>query len=174
MESRKVTRLLVLAVIVLAVGWTFYSAYFKDESTVKVGQPVPDFVAQQVDGDKVRLSDLKGKAVVLNFWGSWCEPCRDEMPALNRAAKEFVDKNVVILAINVGESEVPVKSFARQYQLDALPLLMDPSRAITRKYQIGETPSTFFVKADGTLYKHIVGGPMSYQTIRNNMQQIAP
>ncbi|ERI10052.1 redoxin domain-containing protein [Aneurinibacillus aneurinilyticus] len=174
MKTRKITRLFVLAVIVLAVGWTFYTAYFKDKTTVQVGKPVPDFVAQQIGGEKVQLSQLKGKAVVLNFWGTYCPPCREEMADLNRASKEFANKDVVILAINVGESEIPIQSFARQYKLDALPLLMDPARAITRKYQIGQMPSTFFVRADGTLYKHIVGGPMSYKTIQDNMQQIVP
>jgi peroxiredoxin len=174
MGSHKATRWIVLAIILVAVGWTFYSAFFKDKSIVQVGKPVPDFVAQQVGGGKVQLSQLKGKAIVLNFWGTWCEPCRDEMPDLNRAAKEFADKNVVILAVNVGESEIPVKSFARQYQLDTLPLLMDPSKDITRKYQIGPLPTTFFIKTDGTLHKKLEGGPMSLATIRDNIQQIAP
>lgn len=61
MGTRKITRLVVLSVIILAVGWTFYSAYFKDKTTVQVGQPVPDFVAQQLGGEKVQLSQLKGK-----------------------------------------------------------------------------------------------------------------
>jgi peroxiredoxin len=174
METRKGTRLVVLVVIVLAVGWTFYSAYFKDKSMIQVGKPVPDFVAQKIGGEKIQLSQLKGKAVVLNFWGSWCEPCREEMPDLNKAVKEFANKNVVVLALNVRESEVPIQAFANQYKLDALPLLMDSSKEITPSYQVGPLPTTFFIKPDGTLYKKIEGGPMSYETIRDNMQQIAP
>ncbi|WP_047151988.1 thiol-disulfide oxidoreductase ResA [Aneurinibacillus tyrosinisolvens] len=173
MRSRKFIRIAVLLVILLAVGWTFYRAFIQDKSVVQAGKPVPDFIAPKAMGEKVQLSTLKGKGVVLNFWGTWCPPCREEMPDLEKASKEFSDKGVVVLAVNDGEGEIAVRSFARQYNL-TFPILLDSTEEITRKYQIGPLPTTFFIKPDGTLYKKVEGGPMSIDTIRDNMQKIAP
>ncbi|WP_035101805.1 thiol-disulfide oxidoreductase ResA [Aneurinibacillus terranovensis] len=173
MNAHKVMRSSILAVIAIALGWTFYTAYIKDKSTVQQGKPSPDFAAKVAGTDKqIQLSALKGKGVVLNFWGTWCPPCKQEMPNFEKAAGEFANKGVVIMAVNDGESEVAVRSFAKQYGL-TFPLALDQSQDITRLYQIGPLPTTVFIKPDGTVYKKVEGG-MTLDTMRDNMQQIAP
>lgn len=173
MGIHKGVRSIVLVVMVLAVGWTFYSTFGKNKSVIKQGEPVPDFVAQTVQGSSFQLSQLKGKGVLINFWGTWCPPCREEMPALQQAAQEFKARNVEVIAVNVGESEVPVTSYLRANEIAALPVAFDQTKEISRSYQVGPLPTSFFIKPDGTLYEKIEGG-MTLEKIRANMEQIAP
>ena len=173
MGTRRGIRSIVLAIIVLAIGWTFYSAFGKGKSISKQGEPVPDFVARTVHDSSIQLSQLKGKGVLINFWGTWCPPCREEMPALQQAAREFKDKNVEVIAVNVGETAVSVKSYLRTNGITTLPVAFDPTKEISRSYQIGPLPTSLFIKPDGTLYKRVEGG-MTLATIREHLQQIAP
>ncbi|WP_027415114.1 thiol-disulfide oxidoreductase ResA [Aneurinibacillus terranovensis] len=173
MISRKFYRTLILLVIFFAVVWALYSEFGTSKEAVKTGKPAPNFIGQNLTGGTTELRKLRGKGVVLNFWGTWCPPCREEMPALNQASKEFEHKGVEVVAINDGESKLSVQGFANQYHL-SFPIVLDPSQDITMKYQIGPLPTTFFIKPDGTVYKKIEGGPMSIETIRNNMTQIEP
>ncbi|BAU29056.1 thiol-disulfide isomerase/thioredoxin [Aneurinibacillus soli] len=173
MRARRGVRGIVLAVILAAVGWTFYNAFGKEQNAIGPGDAAPDFVAQTVQGSTVQLSHLKGKGALVNFWGTWCPPCREEMPALQQAALEFKGKNVEVIAVNAGEADVTVASYLRTNQIDTLAVALDPSKEISRRYKITPLPTSFFINPDGTLYKKVEGG-MTLATIRDNLQQIAP
>lgn len=121
-----------------------------------VGQPAPDFELQAAGGAAVQLSALIGHPVVLNFWATWCEPCRAEMPALQRAADRFADQGLRVLAINFDEPEADVLAFGQELDL-SMPLLLDPGAEVQRLYRVLGYPTTYFVDAEGRLAAQHIG-----------------
>ncbi|TGU42384.1 redoxin domain-containing protein, partial [Mesorhizobium sp. M00.F.Ca.ET.186.01.1.1] len=94
------------------------SSFVKDPNAVKVGGDAPNFSLEQLNGPELALDDLKGKGVVLNFWGTWCEPCKKEMPALQEQYNKFKDKGLVVVGVNIGEAPVAVEPFVKQFGVD--------------------------------------------------------
>ena len=111
------------------------------------GTPAPEFDLQTPDGRRVSLSDFRGKAVVVNFWATWCPPCRSEMPDLEQIAQER-KSDVVVLAVNVQEARDPVARFVQQYGL-TFPILLDTSGDVTQAFGVQSLPTTFFVDGEG-------------------------
>lgn len=112
------------------------------------GDAAPDFALTLFDGESLRLSDLRGKVVVLNFWGSWCPPCRAEMPAFQRIWEEYRDKDVVFLGVAVGDRETTARVFAKQTGV-TYPLGLDKTGNITVDYQVLSFPTTFVIDREG-------------------------
>jgi peroxiredoxin len=117
----------------------------------------PDFTLPGEDGKTYRLSDYRGKVVVLNFWATWCPPCRYEMPSMERAHKKVQGEKIVLLAINVGENEDRVFEFTGQYPV-TFPLLLDTEGAVIRKYPVIGLPTTFVVDPRGIVTYRAIGG----------------
>lgn len=82
-EKRFWLRTIILAIMLVAIGYTIYSNVFVDKKAIQVGDSAPDFVLTDLNGNKIQLSDYRGKGVFLNFWGTWCKPCEKEMPYIN-------------------------------------------------------------------------------------------
>lgn len=171
--SRTIIRMTILSVIFLGISVAIYNGFVKDKTVVQTGNEAPDFVLPTVEGEQLQLSSLRGKGIVLNFWGTWCDPCKDEMPDLEKAYQLMKDKGIVVLAVNIGETEVSVKPFKNRYQL-TFPIPMDQKKEITQLYGIGPIPTTYFIDKNGIVQNIIIGGPMSEQTITDNMRQIMP
>lgn len=140
---------------------------------IKVGKPAPDFQLQSLDGQAVSLSDFRGKGVLLNFWASWCGPCRYEMPFLQRVYEEWSDQGLVILSVNIGESQPKVKEFMESFNLSFLTLL-DTSEEVALKYNIRAIPSTFFIDKDGIIQDLKVGAFSSEAQLVNRLSKITP
>lgn len=172
-RSRTIMRMVILGVIFMGIAVAIYNGFVKDKTVVQTGSQAPDFVLPTLEGDKLQLSSLRGKGVVLNFWGTWCQPCKDEMPDLEKAYQALKDQGIVVLGVNIGETEVAVKSFKDRYHL-TFPIAMDQSKEITQLYAIGPIPTTYFIDKNGIVKKIVIGGPMSEQTIMDNMKQIMP
>lgn len=166
-------RTAILAVIFVGIGVALYNGFIKDKTVVQAGEEAPNFVLPTLQGDKVQLSELRGTGVVLNFWGSWCEPCKDEMPDLEKSYQTFKDQGVTVIGVNIGETDVAIKSFQDRYKIN-FPIAMDQRKEITQLYGIGPIPTTYFIDKNGIVKKIIIGGPMSEQTIMDNMTQIKP
>ena len=132
---------------------------FAGTQLYKIKQPfmAPDFDLPDVDGKRYRLRDLKGKVLVVNFWTTWCPPCLQEMPAMNRAWKKFDKSKVIILAINVGENEDAIFDFTGKYPVD-FPLVMDVTGKIIKKWKVIALPTTFVVNSKGEVVYRVVGG----------------
>lgn len=120
-----------------------------------VGSPVKDFQLNAMDGDALKLSDLKGKPVVINFWATWCAPCREEMPLLNQYAEKYADR-VTVLGVNSGESEQQIEAFLVETPV-SFPILLDATNAVTDDYYVRSFPMTFFVDAEGVLRAQHLG-----------------
>lgn len=155
-NNRKWIQSVILAVVVLIGGYTIGSSLFAKEEIPKEGSTAPHFSLAGLDGKKHALSDYEGKVVMINFWGTWCEPCTREMPAIQRQYDKWKDKGFVVLGLNLDESKVTVQSFVRQYNL-TFPILFDKELRMRDKYRVANYPTTYFVDANGTIRKINVG-----------------
>jgi thiol-disulfide isomerase/thioredoxin len=121
-----------------------------------VGAPAPDFELAGLDGALVRLSDLRGQVVALNFWATWCMPCRDEMPLLDAALEKYGAEGLAILAIDADESAGLVTEFRDELGV-SLPLLLDPGGEVQQLYRVRGYPTTYFVDRDGIIEVQHIG-----------------
>lgn len=129
-----------------------------------VGTPAPDFEIPALDGGTVRLSDHRGQPVIINFWASWCPPCRKEMPDFQEVYDRYRADGLQFYAINVGESQVTIRDFAARLGID-LPILIDAGEEAQTVYNILPLPATFFIDRDG-----IVRGVYQYQMSRAQIE----
>ena len=180
-SSRK-RRWEVLMVVSLAAAilWTLVSrvpsavgAPLSSSPSPREGFLAPDFTLDSLQGEKVALSDLRGKIVVLNFWATWCLPCRVEMPALERSYEQYKDSGLVILGANMTnqDSEREVVSFVQEFGL-TFPVLLDRDGSVGYLYQIRGLPTTFFINREGIIRTVVVGGPMSETLIRSKIKAL--
>jgi peroxiredoxin len=119
--------------------------------------PAPDFVLSGEEGETYRLSAYRGKVVVLNFWATWCPPCRYEMPSMERAHQKVKGEGIVILAVNVGQSEDEVFAFTGQYPV-TFPLPLDREGTVVKQYPVIGLPTTFVIDPRGMVTHRAVGG----------------
>jgi cytochrome c biogenesis protein CcmG/thiol:disulfide interchange protein DsbE len=122
----------------------------------RVNDPAPDFTAPTLRGEMVRLSDYRGKMVILNFWASWCGPCRSEMPAIEAASGRYRDAGVVVLGMNVSESAATAAAFVEEFKL-TFSILLDPTGAVSGVYRVRSLPTTFFIDREGILREQFTG-----------------
>lgn len=167
------------ALVVALAAWGLRNAVGTDsqgEATPtrpQVGYRAPDFTLDRLDGGDVTLSDLRGQVVVVNFWATWCPPCRAEMPDLQRAYEERKGEGLTILAVNTTfqDSELSAAQFVQDLALD-LPILLDRSGEMSRSYELRAMPTTLFIDRQGIVREVILGGPMSEETIEENLDQL--
>lgn len=127
-----------------------------DTATIaQVGEPAPGFELTLFDGETLNLSDLEGKVVVLNFWASWCPPCRWEMPAFERIWQEYEDEGVVFVGVAVSDWEPDARAFAEQTGV-TYPIGLDDSGEIARTYRPVSMPTTYFIDREGKVSRKLV------------------
>jgi len=129
------------------------------EQRPEVGYFAPDFTLPSLDGRTVRLSDFRGKKVVfLNFWATWCGPCRAEMPSMQTLYEEFQGKDFEMLAVSVDRygSDKPVQNFTEERRL-TFPVLLDRDGSTQTRYGVYGIPTTLLVDKSGTIVKKEVG-----------------
>jgi peroxiredoxin len=118
--------------------------------------PAPAFELNDIDGHVHRLSDYRGKVVVLNFWATWCPPCRYEMPSMERARRRVAGEDIVILGVNVGEDEDTIFTFTADYPVE-FPLLMDRDGHVVEDYPVIGLPTTYIIDPEGYVTHRAVG-----------------
>ncbi len=117
---------------------------------IKAGTAAPDFTLESYQGAQVQLADFRGQTVVLNFWATWCGPCRLEMPTLQSRYEQYQSEGLVVLGINAGESRQQIAGFREELGI-TFPLLLDPDEEIQRLYQIRAYPTTMIVNSEGDI-----------------------
>ncbi len=142
-------------------------------SGAQVGNLAPAFELRDLDGETVSLSGLRGSPVMLNFWATWCPPCRAEMPYLQEIYDEWTSQGLVLLAINLRESSSEVRGFMQSNGL-SFPVLLDSTGSVGTKYNVSGIPTTFFIDKDGIIQAMRVGGFRSKEEIEGYIDEIIP
>jgi peroxiredoxin len=137
----------------------------------QAGFPAPDFSLSNLDGQNSRLAEWRGQPLVLNFWATWCPPCRAEMPALQAAAQAYRRQGVRVLGINQAEEPAQVVGFMQTLGLD-FPVLLDRDAAVSQLYRVRSLPTTFFIDREGVIREIVIGGPMSQALLASKMESL--
>jgi cytochrome c biogenesis protein CcmG/thiol:disulfide interchange protein DsbE len=142
------------ALLIYSVTWGLVHAAQKAPKDL-AGQPAPDLsIRSLTDGREIRLADQRGRPVVLNFWASWCVPCRQEAPVLNTAARQL-DGRVLFLGADIKDSEQPARAYLAEFQV---PYLAGPiTRGGERDYGVTAPPETYFIDRQGTIVARVTG-----------------
>ncbi len=170
-------RLFSFLILGLGLIWIAINADLNYRSTSgqipapRQGFLAPDFTLKTVQGEVVSLRELRGQVVVLNFWASWCLPCRAEMPILQRIAEEYASQGVVVLGVNSTAQDIPgdVTAFLERHGI-TFPIVLDLEGKVTRLYEIHSFPTTFFVGPDGVIRAVTIGGPISEVALRAQIE----
>lgn len=153
---------MVVALLVVLLGWQVVRQEEGRglDAAVAAGKrpPAPDFTLESLDGDEtVSLSDYRGKAVVLNFWASWCQPCKQEAPLLQRAWERYRDEGLVVLGVDAQDLKSDARRFVERYEL-TYPILHDRNGVTLGRFGYSAFPETWFVDREGRLVgEHVVG-----------------
>jgi cytochrome c biogenesis protein CcmG, thiol:disulfide interchange protein DsbE len=139
-----------------------------------VGRAAPDFRLRTPDGGELRLSDLRGHPVLVNFWASWCIPCRQEMPEIVRAWAAHRDGGLQVVAVDLQENADQVRGFAGEFGM-TFPIAIDRTGAVASAWRIGGPikgiPSSYFLDADGVVRARVFG-PLTAQSLSDNLTTI--
>jgi peroxiredoxin len=139
----------------------------------EIGKAASGFQLTDIDGQSISLSDFRGEPVLLNFWATWCGPCRMEMPYIQEVYDERSEPGLVILAINIGESLTTVEEFMRDYNL-SFPVLLDMKGNVAGKYNITGIPATYFIDSDGIIRDMQIGAFRSVAEIEDILSRVFP
>jgi peroxiredoxin len=126
-------------------------------SLIKGDKKVPDFSLNDISGKKVAVKEFKGKMILLNFWATWCGPCKEEMPSLEALHRQFKGKNFVLLTVSVDyEGIKPVQEFINKYQY-TFPVLLDPTCETLDLFDVKGVPTTFLIDKKGKMIGKATG-----------------
>lgn len=187
-------KLTIIVVLLCLAGYAAYEQFGNKEQAVKVkqekseaamkeiiarngieiGKSAPDFELTKLDGTNVKLSDLKGKKVILNFWATWCGPCQQEMPDMEAFYKEHKE-NVEILAVNYtpsekGGEEEKVSNFIKEKGI-TFPVLLDKNIDVTTAYKVITIPTSYFIDTKGVIQDKFIG-PMTQKEMEKRVAKL--
>jgi len=167
------------AILILGLLWIFLSVDRSGASTNGLlpapqdGFLAPDFSLQTLTGESFTLSDLQGQAIVVNFWATWCPPCRAEMPAIQEMYEVFQERGLVFLAVNATNQDTlrEIAPFVKEHGL-TFPVLLDVNGEVSNRYRVNSLPTTIFIGKDGIIHKIVVGGPMSKALLLSQIEEL--
>jgi peroxiredoxin len=139
----------------------------------RVGNLAPNFQLQDVNFDAVSLRDYRGSPIMLNFWATWCGPCRHEMPFIQQVYEGWQERGLIIITVNLGEDQFKVSDFMRNNGL-TFPALLDIQKSVAGQYDVTAIPTTFFIDKDGVIQERRVGSYSSVEDIENSLIKIMP
>ena len=145
-----------LAWVLIVIHGVFAGFPAMSADTATPLRKAPQFTLQDPERQVHRLTDFSGKVVVVNFWASWCVPCRQELPSMNRASRAQPDEVVIWLAVNVGEDREAVEAFRKDYPI-AFTVLLDTDGRVSKDWRVTGMPTTFVINPKGEIAHQIVG-----------------
>src|SRR4030066_705492 len=162
---------LVLALVV--IGFLLMQGNAKNEfsaSSSEAKEPAPNFALVLLDGKSFQFSEHKGKPVLINFFASWCLPCRDEMPVLEKIVRNYQPKGVVFLGIAVDDTEEKMKEFIKRYDV-TFPVGLDKTAEIQKSFGLYGIPTTYFIDRNGMInYSH--SGVVTEELLRHELDKL--
>lgn len=187
-------KLAIVVVLLGLAGYAIYEQFWKEkvevadnqeqstgdekeviaQNGIEIGKVAPEFELSKLDGTKVKLSDLKGKKVIVNFWATWCGPCQREMPDMQEFYSKY-QKDVEILAVNYTASEgtdgkEKVRKFAEEKGV-TFPILLDTDIKVTTTYKVITIPTSYFVDTKGVIQDKFTG-PMTVQEMEKRVADL--
>lgn len=166
--KRVVTLAIIVMVVALAVVYVVMR--WESEPTVELNKAAPNFELGVLGGEYLSLEEFQGQIVLLNFWATWCEPCRDEMPAMQQVYEEYRDQGVTVLGINLMETEVAVKGFVEQISV-TFPILYDLTGEVHDMYLVRPLPTSYFIDRRG-IVRFMYIGPMTLEEMRQRIDRL--
>jgi cytochrome c biogenesis protein CcmG, thiol:disulfide interchange protein DsbE len=155
--KKNINYIIGLALVLLSIFLVFSCSGQKNNTGPKIGRAAPELSLTGVNGNMVRLSDLRGKVVLLNFWASWCPPCREEIPSLVALLRLMEGKNFRMLTVAVDQAGRPaIEAFFRKTGV-SIPAYPDPAGVAAKPYGITGVPETFIIDKSGILRKKFIG-----------------
>jgi len=154
MARNKWVQLSILVVLIAAGAFTI-GANLSKTPAPKIGDLAPNFTLYGLDGAVYELEDYIGSPIVLNFWGSFCEPCVREMPLIQKKYEQYRDSGLIVLGVNLDESTVTINNFIRGMNL-TFPILLDKN-VVRKQYGVYNYPTTFFIDPKGVVREIIIG-----------------
>jgi cytochrome c biogenesis protein CcmG/thiol:disulfide interchange protein DsbE len=172
-------RIFFILTLIAGLAWIVFSIDNTGISTARAiaapqkGFLAPDFTLKTTDQQTVTLSDLKGQAILVNIWATWCPPCRAEMPAIEKLYEEYRYQGFIVLGLNstIQDNHAAITSFIKEYNL-TFPILLDELGEVSHTYQIRSLPTSFFINRDSTVNEVVVGGPISEALFRTLIEDI--
>jgi cytochrome c biogenesis protein CcmG, thiol:disulfide interchange protein DsbE len=175
-------RILFLAILLLGFAWTVLSRPAEGSAgAIMAGRiPAPQvgflaspFTLTELTGKTIQLSDYQDQVVVLNFWASWCPPCRVEMPAIQQLYQTYQSQGLVVLAINTSYQDLPadMQTFIASF-MHTYPILLDKDGEVNRQYAVSSLPTTFFIGRDGMIRDLVIGGPLTLAGLSNRVEAL--
>lgn len=172
-RKRLVFRSALLLVMAGLVVFAVFSSLKEEDAVIAKGEKAPNFQLKKFSSDEtVTLRDLEGKGVMLNFWATYCDPCKDEMPFMNDLYEEYQDRGVEILAVNLDATDIVVERFQEEYDI-SFPILRDRQGQVMDLYNIGPIPTSIFINPDGEIVEQVQGA-LTLGKLEGYLQQIAP
>lgn len=171
--SRPLATLCCAVLLLMAAAkpvWSQHDHHTGQSAGPVVGSPAVPFDLKSLEGKSVGLASFRGQPVVVNFFASWCDPCREEMPLINDLASKGVKDGYSVLGIAVEDSRAAVTEFAKESKL-VFPIALDLNNTVKRAYRIFGPPATFFIDGQGII-RDIVLGPITAERAREAMKRI--
>ena len=176
-QSKRVQTITLVLVLLMGIGM-MVMLQTKDgaQALLEKGDAAPDFTLPDLDGKMVRLSDQKGKVVFLNIWATWCPPCVEEMPSMEKLHQALKDEDFQILAVSIDKQGAEaVRPFMKQHKLN-FTALVDKEETTKSAYQTTGVPETFIIDRDGIIIEKVIGprnwaSPEAIEYFRNLLQR---
>ena len=165
-----------ILLLIAGASWIVLSAETGETAAIgpapQTGFPAPDFSLKTAAGETFTLSELKGQAILVNIWATWCPPCEAEMPAIEKMYNEYKDRGFVVLAVNSTYQDDPfnIAPFTEEHGL-TFPILLDETSDVSRAYQVRSLPSSYFINRQGIISEVVIGGPMSEALLRTRIEE---
>ncbi len=171
--SRAQWNILIAVILVAGFAWTAASRVSSSAQATRDSgrRATPDFTLDTLDGGRFTLSAQAGKPVIVNFWATWCPPCRAELPAFEEVYRGYHDKGLIVVGVDVAESPEVVAQYVQQVGL-TFPIALDASGEVTELYHIQGMPTTLFVGRDGKIKDMVIGGPLTRAAIESKISEL--
>ncbi len=173
-KKRLIIRTIILSVMIVALIGVLYVNFSKERPNLAAGDQAPNFKLERLDaeGETLELNELQGKGVMINFWATYCEPCKEEMPFMDQLYQEYKDQGIEIVAVSVDSNEFVINNFYNRLGL-TFPSVHDKNSTVMDAYQIVPLPTSYFLNPDGTINR-VVKGPLTLERLEGYLQEIMP